>query len=122
MKTTLALVVACLATVPSFAQTKWDLPTGYATGSFQTENVQAFANDVDKATAGKLKITLHANGSLYKANEIKRAVQTGQTQAGEFILDDARELFIKDGEVEVVFPAQGECVACVFGAGQVVAL
>ena len=89
MKTTLALVVACLATAPVFAQTKWDLPTGYATGSFQTENVQAFANDVDKATAGKLKITLHANGSLYKANEIKRAVQTGQTQAGEFILSGA---------------------------------
>lgn len=89
MKATLAMVVACLATAPVFAQTKWDLPTGYATGSFQTENVQAFANDVDKATAGKLKITLHANGSLYKANEIKRAVQTGQTQAGEFILSGA---------------------------------
>ena len=73
----------------SLAQTKWDLPTGYASGSFQTENVQAFANDVDKASAGKLKITLHANGSLYKANEIKRAVQTGQTQAGEFILSGA---------------------------------
>jgi TRAP-type transport system periplasmic protein len=71
------------------AQTKWDLPTGYAVGSFQTENVQQFANDVDKATAGKLKITLHPNGSLYKANEIKRAVQTGQTQAGEFILSGA---------------------------------
>jgi TRAP-type transport system periplasmic protein len=68
------------------AQTKWDLPTGYAVGSFQTENVQLFANEVDKATAGKLKITLHANGSLYKANEIKRAVQTGQTPAGEFLL------------------------------------
>ena len=26
------------------AQTKWDLPTGYAVGSFQTENVQLFAN------------------------------------------------------------------------------
>jgi TRAP-type transport system periplasmic protein len=85
MKNVLALLVASLAAV-GFAQTKWDLPTGYATGSFQTENVQVFANDVDKATAGKLKITLHANGSLYKANEIKRAVQTGQTQAGEFIL------------------------------------
>jgi TRAP-type transport system periplasmic protein len=85
-------IAACLAvflSATSFAQTKWDLPTGYATGSFQTENVQAFANDVDKATAGKLKITLHANGSLYKANEIKRAVQTGQTQAGEFILSGA---------------------------------
>jgi len=86
MKNVLALLAASLAAAASFAQTKWDLPTGYATGSFQTENVQAFANDVDKATAGKLKITLHANGSLYKANEIKRAVQTGQTQAGEFIL------------------------------------
>ena len=70
----------------AFAQTKWDLPTGYAVNSFQTENVQLFANEVDKATAGKLKITLHPNGSLYKANEIKRAVQTGQTPAGEFLL------------------------------------
>ena len=86
---TLSFAVAATAAVlgaPSFAQTKWDLPTGYSAGSFQTENVQQFANDVDKATAGKLKITLHPNGSLYKANEIKRAVQTGQTQAGEFLL------------------------------------
>ena len=71
------------------AQTKWDLPTGYASGSFQTQNVQQFANEVDQATGGKLKITLHVNGSLYKANEIKRAVQTGQTQAGEFLLSGA---------------------------------
>jgi TRAP-type C4-dicarboxylate transport system substrate-binding protein len=77
---------ACATLGSSFAQTKWDLPTGYSTSSFQTENVQLFATDVDKATAGKLKITLHANGSLYKANEIKRAVQTGQTAAGEFLL------------------------------------
>jgi TRAP-type transport system periplasmic protein len=71
------------------AQTKWDMPTGYAAGSFQTQNVQRFADDVEKATAGKLKITLHPNGSLFKANEIKRAVQTGQTQAGEFIISGA---------------------------------
>jgi len=74
---------------PVLAQTKWDLPTGYSPGSFQTENVQRFADDVDQATGGKLKIQLHANGSLYKANEIKRAVQTGQAQAGEFILSGA---------------------------------
>jgi TRAP-type transport system periplasmic protein len=78
-----------LAAGAAQAQTKWDLPTGYAVGSFQTENVQQFASEVDKATAGKLKITLHPNGSLYKANEIKRAVQTGQAQAGEFILSGA---------------------------------
>jgi TRAP-type transport system periplasmic protein len=86
MKKLLATLIAITALTPAFAQTKWDLPTGYATGSFQTENVQMFANEVDKATAGKLKITLHPNASLYKANEIKRAVQTGQTQAGEFLL------------------------------------
>jgi TRAP-type transport system periplasmic protein len=82
----LMISLAAVVATGAFAQTKWDLPTGYAVGSFQTENVQLFANDVDKATAGKLKITLHASGSLYKANEIKRAVQTGQTPAGEFLL------------------------------------
>ncbi len=86
MKKLIVSLAAASAFGAAFAQTKWDLPTGYAVGSFQTENVQLFANDVDKATAGKLKITLHANGSLYKANEIKRAVQTGQTPAGEFLL------------------------------------
>jgi TRAP-type transport system periplasmic protein len=87
-KTIMTCLLAATASV-SYAQTKWDLPTGYSVGSFQTENVQQFANDVDKATEGKLKITLHPNGSLYKANEIKRAVQTAQTQAGEFILSGA---------------------------------
>jgi TRAP-type transport system periplasmic protein len=92
MKARLHPLLIGLATVlsaPLFAQTKWDLPTGYAVGSFQTQNVQRFAEDVEKATAGKLKITLHANGSLFKANEIKRAVQTGQTQIGEFIISGA---------------------------------
>ena len=77
-----AVAFACAAS----AQTKWDLPTGYSANSFQTQNVQQFANEVDQATGGKLKITLHPGGSLYKANEIKRAVQTGQVPAAEFIL------------------------------------
>ena len=80
-----AVAFACAAS----AQTKWDLPTGYSANSFQTQNVQQFANEVDQATGGKLKITLHPGGSLYKANEIKRAVQTGQVQSAEFILSGA---------------------------------
>jgi TRAP-type transport system periplasmic protein len=68
------------------AQTRWDMPTGYAPANFHTENVKQFAADVDKATSGKLKITVHDNGSLFKQNEIKRAVQSGQAQAGEFLL------------------------------------
>lgn len=71
------------------AQAKWDLPTGYSANSFQTQNVQQFATEVDQLSGGKLKITLHPGGSLYKANEIKRAVQTGQVQAAEFIVSGA---------------------------------
>ena len=82
------LSAIALATAAS-AQTKWDLPTGYGANSFQTQNVQQFAAEVDQLTGGKLKITLHPGGSLYKANEIKRAVQTAQVPAAEFILSGA---------------------------------
>jgi len=68
------------------AQTVWDMPTPYPASNFHTENIQQFANEVAEATGGKLKITVHANGSLFKANEIKRAVQGGQAQIGEVII------------------------------------
>ncbi|NCT98364.1 MAG: TRAP transporter substrate-binding protein [Comamonadaceae bacterium] len=88
IKTTIGLCALALAGA-AHAQTRWDLPSGYGANTFQVQNLQQFANDVDKATGGKLKITLHAGGSLYKANEIKRAVQTAQTPIGEFILSGA---------------------------------
>jgi TRAP-type C4-dicarboxylate transport system substrate-binding protein len=68
------------------AQVKWDLPAAYPATNYHTENLVQFANDVDKATGGKLKITVHANASLFKAPEIKRAVQGGQAQIGEILL------------------------------------
>lgn len=77
-----ALMMACV----SHAQTQWDLPSGYGASTFQVENLQTFVDEVNKASAGKLKIVLHPGASLYKANEIKRAVQTGQVPAGEFII------------------------------------
>jgi TRAP-type transport system periplasmic protein len=87
MKFKLALTAAALALGTSaFAQTKWDLPAAYPASNFHTENLVQFAADVDKATAGKMKITVHANASLFKANEIKRAVQGGQAQIGEVLL------------------------------------
>lgn len=72
----------------AFAQTQWDLPTGYPASNFHTENLTQFAADIDKATSGKLKITVHANASLLKAPEIKRAVQGGQAQMGEILLSN----------------------------------
>jgi len=82
-----AVAFAAIAfALPAFAQTKWDLATAYPVSNFHTENIQQFVADIDKATAGKLKITVHPNASLFKAPEIKRAVQGGQAQAGEILL------------------------------------
>lgn len=89
MKKLLLVSLAFAATTAVQAQTKWDLPSGYAVNTFQVQNLQYFADEVDKATAGKLKITLHPGASLFKANEIKRAVQSAQTPIGEFILSGA---------------------------------
>jgi TRAP-type C4-dicarboxylate transport system substrate-binding protein len=68
------------------AQTKWDLPAAYPATNFHTVNLNQFAADIDKASGGKLKITVHPNASLFKAPEIKRAVQGGQAQIGEILM------------------------------------
>lgn len=67
------------------AQQKWVMPT-MPGGNFHTENIVQFAADVEKATGGKLSIKVLPDGSLFKANEIKRAVQGGQADIGEIII------------------------------------
>jgi len=79
-------VSLAMASVHVSAQTRWDLPSAYSATNFHTVNMAQFAADVDKATAGKLKVTLHPNASLFKMPEIKRAVQGGQAQLGEIAL------------------------------------
>jgi TRAP-type transport system periplasmic protein len=101
MKLKFALAAAALAlAAPAFAQTKWDLPAAYPASNFHTENITQFAADVDKASGGKLKIQVHPNASLFKAPEIKRAVQGGQAQIGEILLANFQnewQLFGVDG-------------------------
>lgn len=97
----LAVALSALTlTFAAQAQTKWDMATAYPASNYHTENIQQFANDIEKATGGKLKITVHANASLFKAPEIKRAVQGGQTQMGEIFLssfENENPLFGIDG-------------------------
>ena len=82
----LAAAFAVALSASALAQTKWDMPTPYAATNFHTENITQFVADVDKATGGKLKIQVHPNASLFKANEIKRAVQGNQAQVGEILI------------------------------------
>jgi len=79
-------VALAAMTATSIAQTKWDLPAAYPATNFHTENLVQFAKDVEAVTGGKLRIQVHPNASLFKAPEIKRAVQSGQAQLGEILL------------------------------------
>ncbi|MES2241933.1 MAG: TRAP transporter substrate-binding protein [Pseudomonadota bacterium] len=108
MKFKLALMATVLSVGSAVsAQTKWDLPAGYPATNFHSENLVQFASDVDKASGGKLKITVHANASLFKAPEIKRAVQGGQAQAGEILLANFQNEWAIFGTDGLPFLAEG---------------
>ncbi len=80
------IVGATLFALPASAQTKWNLPAAYPADNPHSVNLTEFAKEVADATGGKLQITVHPNASLFKAPDIKRAVQTGQAQMGELLL------------------------------------
>ena len=87
LKTVIAtsLALALPAFSASAAET-WDMPTAYPALNFQTVNAQEFSKCVAEGTKGEINIVIHPNGALFKGNDIKRAVQTGQTQIGERLL------------------------------------
>jgi TRAP-type C4-dicarboxylate transport system substrate-binding protein len=64
----------------------WDMPLAYPDSNFHSQNAKAFAECVAEGTGGDLEIVTHPGGSLFKGNEIKRAVQTGQAPIGERLL------------------------------------
>jgi TRAP-type C4-dicarboxylate transport system substrate-binding protein len=64
---------------------------GYANGLFSNKlstvkHGVLFADAVRIATGGEVDITVHPGGSLFKGNDIKKAVQTGQAPIGERLL------------------------------------
>jgi TRAP-type C4-dicarboxylate transport system substrate-binding protein len=83
---TLGLTLGLALATPAVAQTKWNLPAAYPASNYHSENLVWFAEEVKKATGGKLEITVHPGASLFKAPEIKRAVATGQAQIGEVLI------------------------------------
>lgn len=82
----LFLIAALCAASVTHAQTTWKLATGYRAESFHTENLAQFGRDVEVTTGSKLKFELAPNGSLFKLNDIRQAVQDGKVDAGETIM------------------------------------
>ena len=64
----------------------WDMPMAYPATNYHSENGAAFAACVAEKSGGALEIVIHAGGSLFGGNDIKRAVQTGQAPIGERLL------------------------------------
>lgn len=80
---------AVLALAPlddAAAETTWIMASGYPDSNFFTQNLQQFVDAVAERSNGELKIDLRSNDSLIKLDAIKRAVQSGQVQAGEIRL------------------------------------
>jgi len=86
LKTAAAVGAALFLSGGAALAEKWDMPMAYSDSNFHTQNGKAFAEAVKVATGGKLEIVVHGGGSLFKGNEIKRAVQTGQAPIGERLL------------------------------------
>ncbi|MCY3878132.1 MAG: TRAP transporter substrate-binding protein [Rhodobacteraceae bacterium] len=78
-----ALAIAMVS--PALAE-KWDMPMGYSGTNFHSQTGAEFAECVTTGTGGDLEVVTHPGGSLFKGNEIKRAVQTGQALIGERLL------------------------------------
>lgn len=82
----LSAALSVAAPLSASAQTKWDMPTGYPVSNPHTVTLQQLAKDIEVETKGQLRIVVHPNGSLFKAGEIARAVETGQAQVGEILM------------------------------------
>ena len=65
-----AVIASTAGTMSAQAQTKWNLPAAYPATNYHTENLIWFAEEVKKATGGKLDITVHPGASLFKTPEI----------------------------------------------------
>jgi TRAP-type C4-dicarboxylate transport system substrate-binding protein len=68
------------------ADVKWDMPMAYPATNYHSENATQFAKEVTEASGGKLEIVTHPGGSLFKGDEIFRAVRTGQAPIGERLI------------------------------------
>ena len=94
------LVASALAgtTPPAAAQTtEWKFYTYFGANDKPTQLHRAYAEDVAKATGGKLKITVYSSGELpYKASDVLRTVASNQVEVGDvalgFVAGDVPEL------------------------------
>ena len=83
------VLTGCMLATGAYAQApiEWRFFTYFPVNDKPAQLNRAFAEDVQKATGGKLKITVMAAGELpYKAPDVLRAVATNQVQMADVAL------------------------------------
>ncbi|MGE0767507.1 MAG: TRAP transporter substrate-binding protein [Hyphomicrobiaceae bacterium] len=124
---TVAGLAAVAIAIPAAAQTKWDLYAFTGVTHPITVRYQMFADEVKKATGGKLEILVRPAGELpFKATEVVKATSIGQVQlaagyqgfiGGEVPIASIASLpfLVQTGpELEKVYPIIEKYVAPVF--------
>lgn len=92
-----ATLAAVGSGVASAAEVEWKFYTYFAANDKPTALHRAFAEDVEKATDGRLKISVFSSGELpYKAADVLRVVSSRQVEMGDvafgFAAGDVPEL------------------------------
>ena len=97
------------ASTPSAAPAqalRWQAATPYPDTSLHTENLMQFAQEVERASEGKLRIGVKPDGAL-KGTEVKRAVQNGKVQLAEIELAEVQSEWQAFGLDSIPFLASG---------------
>jgi len=70
---------------------RWDMHVAWPPANFHTKGVVKFADLVEQKTGGKLKIVVHAGGSLgFKGAEILRVVRDGTLPIAEVLMGNVQ--------------------------------
>ena len=88
LRTVAAIIVGGAISLPVLAGTTWDMPIVWPDGNFDVKNARVFAEEVNKATGGKVTINIHPGGSLgFKGPEMLTVMRDGLVPIGELLLN-----------------------------------
>lgn len=80
----LVSILPTVSSAASAAEFEWKLFTFFGVNDMPTKLHREFAEDLTKATNGRLKVTVLAGGELpYKISDVLRVVATNQVQVGD---------------------------------------
>ena len=86
--TGLAAAAAFTIGATAVSAAEWDLPLAWGDGNFHVKNARVFAEEVKKATEGRVTINIHPGGSLgFKGPEMLTAVRDGLVPIGDILLN-----------------------------------